>query len=174
VVLGRGSSNLLWEEAQSFIGEGRGWPVWLRLLPVPFPKRTFSVFSSWFCLQSYYIRKRFLSSEPISRIKICLSMPKKPQSDGNFYQKTEKIQFCFSFFSKWTSQEKNLTREGHQLFNRFWTENQWTIGNRRCWSQRTGAHNRSIWPIEYFQLFYKPSYAEKCGDSVGNKFTWNY
>jgi hypothetical protein len=36
--------------------------------------------------------------------------------------------------------------------------------------ERTGAHKRSIWPIEYFHQLYWQSYAEKCGDSFGNKF----
>jgi hypothetical protein len=29
--------------------------------------------------------------------------------------------------------ETQLTREGHQLFNRFFLETQWVIGNRPCW-----------------------------------------
>ena len=36
--------------------------------------------------------------------------------------------------------------------------------------EKTGAHKKLIWPISYFQSLYCPFYAEKCGESFGNKF----
>jgi hypothetical protein len=60
------------------------------------------IFSFWFLIffHWFYTPKRLLSTEHISRINICLSMSKKLEKNGNFYQKTQKIQFCFFPFLK--------------------------------------------------------------------------
>jgi hypothetical protein len=93
----------------AIIGGGPWAPSGYAYYSFPHPRENFHFLVSDFTFGDSIPPKRLLSPEHISRIKICLSVSKKLQKNGNWYQKTQKIQFYFLFFSKWTFQEKNIS-----------------------------------------------------------------